>query len=345
MPDDEKTEVTEQTETEVVIPDEVTETSGENAKEALAGFNDDEEGDKKSEPKEEVEKLEEKEPAEKSEEKPEVTAEAEKETEGGKESEAEEEVDEDEVQGKQIIEDEEKREKEALKADEAEQEKLEKEETAKQDAKAPEEYSAEDMNLFHNVIPDAVFPEKVKIGETEFFLKDYVADNPEVKTVASIVSKGVVDALIRSEYLPSFQAMEEKIFELEKKISDAQFKDKITDPHHGVPKAIENYNSDKFKEWHDKQSEGIQALFRSNKPADHIKGHRRFLKAAGLEKADKTVADLDKKRQENKAKADSIYKTTSRSKAKAKVSKEKGSSPLEQERDGFNSSDDEEHQA
>ncbi len=351
MPDDKLEEVTEQVAetdevaevttdgiaTEVIteVPD-----SEENRKEAESGFNDDEE-EKTSGPEKEV-KEEKEEPPEKTGE----TAEA-KEVEEEKAGE-EKEADEDEAQGAKIIEDEEKREKEALKADEAEQNRLETEaatkEAAAEAAKPVKAYNNDDITLFHNVVSDDLFPDQVKIGDKEFDVRGYLTDNPEVKTIASVVAKGMIDRLINTNFLPSFKGMEAKIQAkvdtLEETITNRIFLDKVLD---SIPKAVEIYKSEKFNKWLPGQPEKIQALFRSDNAADQVRGFKRFQKAAGLAKAGKTVADLDKKREEAKAKVDSIYKTTTRSKATAKKTGDAGGlSPREQAEDGFSSSDEEE---
>lgn len=332
MPDDE-TKVTEQTTepvteetTEEVVPE-----PGDNLQEALAGFNDDEE-----EPEEKEEKKEPSEKEEKVEEKAEALEADAEELEETKET-KEEESDEDETQGKQVLEDEEKREKEAVKAEDAEQKRLEDEEAAKDAARPVKAYSKEQIALFHNAVSNDLFPKEAMIGDMEVDLQGYNTDNPEVKTISAITSKSIIDTLIKNDYLPSFEVMEEKIADLEARIDKKLLVDKITDK---IPKAFENYQTEKFQKWHDKQTDKIQALFRSDKASDHIRGHKRFLKDSGMAKAEKTVADLDKKRAENKEAANDIYKTTHRTKAKAKVATGKGQSPEEQERAGFE--DDEE---
>jgi len=345
MPDDDKTEVAEQTEEKPVT----TETSAdlnESTQEALDGFNEPDSDEKKTEEKKDKKKQGRPKKVEKEAEK-EDKSEIYEESPEGPEGEGEEEPakeekpeeDEDEKIGEEVLKKETEAERKAREDEEKEQERLEREAAQEEAKKGPKPYGQDEIKTFSEVIPDTVFPDKVMIGDVEVDLKGYVEVNPEVKTISTIVAKGIIDTLIRNEYLPSHKSMEKKIADLEKKVSNQRFLDLVTNPQFGVPKAQEIFNGKDFKEWHDKQTVKIQALFRSDDPYTHIKGFKRFLKAQGLDDAKGKVADLDKKRAEAKEKADSIYKTTIKSKGKAKTGG-KSLSPMDEAMEGFESEED-----
>ena len=313
VPDDNKTEVTEQS--SELIDDGITE--------AMDAFNEADDSEEKSDDFEETEE----------ESKKEVKEEVEEKTEDSEES---EEVDEDEKRGQEIIDKEAQAEKDAKEAEEAERKRIEAEEAEREAKETPPSYSNEDIKVFHGVVPDARFPEIALIGDVEYPLREYVTENPEIKTVSTIVSKMVVDTLINNKYIPSFQVMQAEIASLREEIGNQRFLDKVTSE---VPKAVEIRNSKDFQGWEKKQPEKVQALIRSTDPMDHVRLFKRFLNAQGLDAAGKKVTEIDRKRADAKAKADAIYKTTVRSKTQAKPGL-KTLSPEDEARAGFEEDDD-----
>ena len=322
MPDDIKDEVTEQGEVEG--QDEAEETPEDKGlKAALEAFHS--EGD--DEP-------------------PEKKADDDKGEEGDDDSEDEEEdpekkpkVDEDEKRGQELIDQESEAKKEAKEADEAEQKRFDKEDADREALKGPDPYSQEEIDIFHNAVPDSLFPDKIKVGNEEIPFKTYLKENPEVKTISTIVAKYVVDTLIDNNRIATVKSIEDAIKKSEQKTVNQRFIDRVRDK---VPEAIKIHQSDEFKKWLPDQSEKIQALDRSGKSSDKVKVLRRFMKDSGLKEVDEKVAVLDEKKRKAKEKDIGILSTTPKPKKKATPSKTSGLSPEEQERAGFDSSDEEE---
>ena len=326
MPDDKKTE-------EIVV----TEQNGEidtakGAKEALEGFNTPDDDERKPVEDKQV-------PEQKPEEKPEEKIEKEGEVQEKTDEEVSEEEDEDLKRGQEILDHEAKRKEEEDKF-EAEQARLEAEEAERRKPDvAP--YTVDDIRVFKNVVPDAIFPDEIEVDGNNINLKEFLEDTPEVKTISAIVAKNIVDTLLKNNYIPHYSVMEQKINEAEDRLLYKMFVDRITDRTHGVPEAIEIVNSKEFKTWLDKQDAKIQALRRSGEEKDHIKMLKRFLKDAGLAKADEKVTNLDKKRSDKKKAVDAVYTTTARSKKSAVPSASIGQSARDEALAGFNEPDDE----
>uniref|UniRef100_A0A6H1ZLD0 Uncharacterized protein n=1 Tax=viral metagenome TaxID=1070528 RepID=A0A6H1ZLD0_9ZZZZ len=325
MPDDKKTEEISVTEQETIQDDVLIDTGNADA---LAAFNELDKDDKKtSEDVGEKEKKikEEVKESEKAEETKEETDEL-------KEPDEE---DVDEKRGQEILDHEVEIKREKSEA-EAEQTRLDAEEAEKRGTGiAP--YSVDDIRVFRNVVPDSIFPDAIEVDGEEVDLKTYLDDNPEIKTISSIVAKNIIDTLLKNKYLAS----PDDLSALRHEITNQRFMDRVTDRTHGVQNAVEIYNSKEFKEWLPKQTDKIQALLRSNEEKDHIRIFKRYLKDSGLAKADEKIANLDKKRADKKKAVDAVYTTTVRSKKLAIPKVVSGQSARDEALAGFNESDEE----
>ena len=301
---------------EIITEQEIPETPDEGAKEAQDAFDEDETQESTEEP---VEEPEEKEPVEEP-------------------IEDEPEEDEDEQRGKELIEQETEAEKKAREAQEEDQRRVENEQREREAKQGPVPYNQSDTDIFHNLVPDTLFPESVNLGDLEDQnLREYIKENPEVKTIASIVSKYMIDTLINNNYIPSYKGVQDMIGQTEQRSVDQRFTDRVLDK---IPNAIEINNSKDYKEWLPKQSEEVKALDRSGKASDKVRVLKRFMNSAGIKEAEKKIAELDEKRDKSRQNDEGIYKTTGRSNKRASRSSSSGLSGRDEALEEFEKDDD-----
>jgi len=248
----------------------------------------------------EAEEEEEKDPdAEKGEE----AEKAEKAEEEVEDEELDEELDDDETRGQELL--------DAGKKAEAEKEAEKEAEEKAAEAPAAETYSpfkaahtAEDLEFFKSVVPENLLPkEPITVDGVELDFDYFQKENPEFVPAAMAISKNIIDQMLANNALVSGDVY--------KHIETVLFHRDVAKE---VPKHAEIYASEDFNKWLPAQPETIRALMDSDDAADVVRVFNRFLNKEGLEKASKNVVKLDKKRKAAKKKADSVYKTTVKSK-------------------------------
>jgi len=274
-----------------------------------------------------------KEPEKKPEKKPEKDPEAEEEDTDTKEDvDTDEEEDEDIARGKDVIAEEEKTAAEKKIAEDAE--KAEKRETGGYNP-FRERHDAESIEFFKGVIPEGIFPDKVTLKDgTDLDFKGVLENDPEIPVMVTVIANNIIRQLMANKVLATHDDLDAAA----EAVDNILFERTVTNRFDGVPDAKKIYQAPEFKKWVGEQPKEIQALMKSSNPYDHIRVFKRYLNKSGLESADKTVAEVDKKRKAAKERADGILKSTVRSKS----AKPKGATltPREEEKEGFNSKED-----
>jgi hypothetical protein len=336
MPDDEKVEVTEQQESQDFSSEDGDFSSGWGS-EKQPDREEKVEEEKKTEKQPPKEKAEKKEEAEKKEKPKEKKApakkakaesstgeetqlegeekekkagkEAEQKAEGDKEGEKAEE-DEAEARGKELLEQEKKAEEEAQKAKEDEERKKAEEEARKGPKYSPPYPVNENLaKIFLDLADIKNIPENLRVGDTDLALREFISANPEFAVLAGSQAINVVQRLVDNGMLMTKEAHEAAIQKITEDVDSKMF-DLAIRVH--IPNPAQLWESKEFKDWHDKASDTIKALFRSADPQDHVKGFRKYLARATAAVKEK-VAEHDEKLRLVKKTHEDIHTHTMRS--------------------------------
>jgi hypothetical protein len=300
--------------------------------EETAAFESEEEPDKEEEPQEPEEEGSDEEESEESEEDPEEEPEEGSEEAGSEE----EESDEDVRRGEELLQQREKEEKERKEKEEEESRKAkEAEERRQAQERASQPLDTDTLKLYRDVVPLDRLPDTVEIDGKEMDLKGYTTDFPEAPVLASYAAKSVIDRLVENGLLVTADAHQQAMSDIENRFGNELFSMKV---HSLVENASEIYQSDEFQGWYEKQDEKVKALFDSFDPKDHARVFNRFLKESGKAEADKKKKEAEDKARKEKEKRDKIYGAK---KKKGSPSKGKALSPEDEEREAFESEDDE----
>jgi hypothetical protein len=314
MPDDkEKVVVTEQDEDTEITPessDDLTaffkEASGKEESSEKADDEKEEEEDKEKETEEEKKSEE---GAKKKEEKGEEEKKSEEETKK-KEEKGEEEEDEAVKRGKELLE----AEKEAAKeAEEAQRRADEEAEKAKRIEEATQvvPLDGDTAKLFTDMIPDAMIPEDLKIGDNEVELKEFLSDNPEIQIISALQTREMLQRLIDNGVLMTVSQHQAALDEVRQELVDELITIRVEQ---AIPEAEEIISSEAFKKWFADVKEEDRVLFRSLKASDHILGLKKFIKDTNYEKAKEEVDKAKAKARKEKDEHDELHSTTIRPK-------------------------------
>jgi len=346
MPDDEKTEVTEQIDDNP--KDEAAEFSSETEADELEdtgfeGLDKSEETDKTDATDAAKKAADEADKAESDKAEPD-----DKKDETDKSDEADEEEepgedDEDVTRGKEILEAEEKAEADKKAASEAE--KVQKEEDG---AYSPftESWGDEQIKFFSGVIPPNLFPDTALMrdkdgnvvkdaegNDVSLDFKGVFENEPELPLMIVGIANNIIRQLIANGYL----ATTHDVAGVNESIDNRLFLRTLTNKTDGVPKAQEIYRDESFKKWMGEQPKEIQALMKSPDPYDHIRVFKRYLNSEKIAEAKDKVVKLDDKRKKSKETFDAVHKSTVKSKGKPGKS---SLTPRDEEMEGFTSKDD-----
>lgn len=337
MPDDATEEITEQENDDLAFSLVESEAAFDEAAADESEFNESEQSEKEKKPEKEPEaKKPEKEPEKTKKEKDEKSETTEKDEKGeGEKAETkdEEKEPEKELTAQEAIDQRLKEIEEEKKPDETDKdEKKDKEEPEKKPEKAADEnpparakWTKENVQQHLNLITDDELPDgEIVIGDSTIDLKELKKDDPEtfdaIKVVSSVTAGKYVNGLLRSGHVVTAKAMNDFKEEMLGYVGGLNFWMDVLQQH---PDARQIENSDNYKAWLEKQSDGIKTMAEGT-PPDFVKVLNLFKEQIAQADADKHDDKLDKEKQKTDALHKSSMKPAASSKKSPKPKADKG---------------------
>lgn len=203
-----------------------------------------------------------------------------------------------------------------------------------------ESFDTKTLGIIQSVIPKNLLPsEPIKLEDgTELDFGAIDKDYPEMRVYVAAIANNLMRQMISNMGIMTGDQFQESMKGRTEQADHDRFVRTVRHPQYGVPKAEEIAASDAFKEWLPNQKDEIKALFKSSNPFDHIRGLKRFLNQDVLDKAKTEAEKKDEKRKKAKDEFDKIHKTTAR--GKAGKPKTKVEDNPEDEKEAFESKDD-----
>ena len=213
---------------------------------------------------------------------------ADKKKDGDKEKKLDEEPeDEDVKRGAKLIEEEEAK----AKADKDAADKKVKDDAdakAAEEAEQPEVIDNKKAEFYNSFLDRKRLPDTVEVDGETVDIGDALAEHPGFIPIIGSMVESVIDGCLDAGIMVHGKVHEKAVADLTNRLDRMQYEFQILLDHRD---AVEVADSKEFKDWKGEQAKEVQALFRSGKPKDFVRGLKKY--KATLKKADADTTDAD----------------------------------------------------